>query len=100
MESTKVVFTDRANGEVQLFSDDIKAGKMNITITDKKLTIFHTKVAPEFGGRGFAKLLLDQLVSYAREKELKIIPLCTYVYIQFRRHTAEYADVWLKDWHQ
>src|SRR5688572_20075819 len=100
MESTKVVFTARARGEVQLFSDDIKVGKMNIAITGRKLTVFHTEVAPEFEGRGFAKLLLDQLVSYAREKELKIIPLCPYVNIQFRRHTAEYADVWLKDWHQ
>ena len=63
-------------------------------------TIFHTEVASEFEGRGFAKLLLDQLVSYAREKELKIIPLCPYVNIQFRRHTAEYADVWHKEWHQ
>jgi predicted GNAT family acetyltransferase len=97
MESTKVVFTDRAYGEVQFFSDDIKAGRMNIALTDRKLTIFHTEVAPEFEGRGFAKLLLDQLVSYAREEELKIIPFCTYVNMQFRHHTAEYADVWLKD---
>jgi len=47
--------------------------------------------------RGFAKLLLDQLVSYARENDLKIIPLCVYVNAQFRRHPAEYEDVWSKD---
>jgi hypothetical protein len=97
MESTKVVFRDRAYGEVQLFSDDIKAGKMNIAITHGKLTVFHTEVAREFEGRGFAKLLLDQLISYAKEKDLKIVPLCPYVNAQFRRHPAEYADVWFKE---
>ena len=100
MESIKVVFTGRAHGEIQLFSDDVQAGKMNIAIADGKLTVFHTEVSPEFEGRGFAKLLLDQLVSYAKEKDLKIVPLCPYVNVQFRRHPAVYNDVWSKDWHQ
>jgi uncharacterized protein len=100
VESTTVVFKGRANGEVQLFTDEIKAGKMDIAITSGRLTVFHTEVNPEFEGRGFAKLLLEKLVSYAKEKDLKIVPLCPYVNIQFRRHPAEYEDVWEKDWHQ
>ena len=100
MESTTVVFKGRANGEVQLFTDEIKAGKMDIAITNGRLTVFHTEVNPEFEGRGFAKLLLEKLVNYAKEKDLKIVPLCPYVNIQFRRHPAEYEDVWEKDWHQ
>jgi len=99
MESTQVVFTGRAYGEIQLFSDEIKAGKMNIAVTDGRLTVFHTEVSPAFEGQGFAKLLLDRLISYAKEKGLKIIPLCPYVSVQFRRHPTEYEDVWLKDWH-
>lgn len=98
MESTKVVFENH-NGEIQLYSDDIKAGKMDIAMRDGKLTVFHTEVFPEFEGKGFAKLLLEKLVSYARENDLKIIPLCPYVNAQFRRHPAEYADVWSQDWH-
>lgn len=100
MENVKVISKSRGVGEVQLFDNDIKAGKMNIAITDGKLTVFHTEVLPEFEGRGFAKVLLGQLVSYAREKGLKIIPLCPYVNLQFRRHPAEYEDVWSKDWRQ
>lgn len=100
MESTKVVFENNSHGEIQLYSDGIKAGKMIIAMTDGKLTVFHTEVSPEFEGRGFAKLLLEQLVTYAKEKDLKIIPLCPYVNAQFRRHPAEYADVWSQDWHQ
>lgn len=97
MESTKVVFENRAYGEVRLFSDDIKAGKMNIAITDGKLTVFHTEVSTEFEDRGFAKLLLDQLVTFAKENGLKIVPLCPYVNVQFRRHPEDYADIWYRD---
>ena len=97
MESTKVVFTDDVKGEVQLFSDDIKAGMMELRMMEGKLAVLHTEVSPEFEGRGFAKLLLNQLVSYARENNLKIIPLCAYVNVQFRRHPEEYEDVWSKD---
>ena len=97
MESTKVVFTDNVHGEVQLFSDEIKAGKMNLTMTGGKLAVLHTEVSPEFEGRGFARLLLDQLVSYARENHVKIVPYCAYVNAQFRRRPAEYEDVWSKE---
>jgi len=100
MESTTVVFNDQAYGEVQLFTDEIKAGKMDIAVTKERLTVFHTEIGPEFEGRGFAKLLLEKLVSYAREKNLKIVPLCPYVNIQFRRHPAQYADVWEKEFRQ
>ncbi len=64
MENTKVVFTDRVHAEVQLFSNDVQAGKMNLAMTGGRLAVFHTEVYPEFEGRGFAKLLLEQLVSY------------------------------------
>ncbi|MBE8719174.1 GNAT family N-acetyltransferase [Sphingobacterium pedocola] len=97
MEDTKVVFKDdNVYGEVQLFSDDKKAGKMDISVTDEKLRVYHTEVNPEYEGRGFAKLLLHQLVGYARDNNLRIIPLCPYVLAQFKRHPEDYADVWLK----
>ena len=99
MEKTKVVLKNNAYGEVELFSDDKKVGKMDIAVSDGKLTVFHTEVDSKFEGRGFAKLLLNQLVSYAKENGLKIIPLCPYVNAQFVRHPDEYAEVWLKNWH-
>lgn len=49
MESTKIVFKGRAYGEVRLFTDEVKARKMDI---------------------------------------------------QFRRHPAQYEEVWEKNWHQ
>lgn len=97
MENTTIVFNDDGvYGEVQLFSDDNKAGKMDISIAHGKLRVYHTEVNPEYAGRGFSKLLLNQLGRYARENHLKTIPRCPYVLAQFKRHPDEYADVWLK----
>lgn len=96
MEKTAVVLNEEHKGEVQLFSDDRKVGFMDIQISGNVLTVFHTEVDPAYEGRGFAKLLLHQLVEYARENTLKIMPLCPYVHLQFRRHPEEYNDVWAK----
>ncbi|SDJ14096.1 GNAT family N-acetyltransferase [Chryseobacterium jejuense] len=96
MERTEIVLEGR-KGEIQLFSEDKKAGKMDISVIGKKLTVYHTEVDPEFEGKGFAKILLERLVSYARENDLKILPLCPFVHAQFKRHPEEYNDVWLKE---
>lgn len=97
MENTTVVLNDQQKGEVQLFSDNKKVGFMDIQVKDNILTVFHTEVDPAYEGKGFAKLLLDQLVEYARENNLKIKPLCAYVHLQFRRHPEAYKDVWLTE---
>mgnify|MGYP001371835652 CR=1 FL=1 len=97
METTKIVFNDdHGNGEVQLLTDEKLAGKMEISVTDGKLTVYHTEVNPGHEGKGFAKLLLNQLAGYARENNLKIIPLCPYVLSQFKRHPESYTDIWFK----
>src|SRR5690606_12682137 len=96
METTEVVLGGRHRGEVELFSDGKKAGKMDISVSGDKLTVYHTEVNTAYEGRGFAKLLLNKLVSYAREKGLMIVPLYPYVHTQFKRHPQEYTDVWAK----
>jgi uncharacterized protein len=52
----------------------------------------HTWVDPSLRGQGAAKILLDALVAFAREKRLKIIPVCSYVEVMFRRDRS-FADV-------
>ncbi|MGV3761928.1 GNAT family N-acetyltransferase [Parapedobacter sp.] len=96
METTEIVLDGKHRGEVELFSDGKKAGKMDISVSGDKLTVYHTEVDTIYEGRGFAKLLLNGLVSYAREKGLMIVPLCPYVHAQFKRHPQEYMDVWFK----
>lgn len=43
-------------------------------------------------GQGVARQLLDILVEFAREKQLKIIPTCSYVDVMFKRDQS-LADV-------
>lgn len=73
---------------------------MNLAMTGGRLAVFHTEVYPEFEGRGFARSMLERLVAYAREKSIRIIPMCPFVSGQFHRDPAIYEDVWSKDWHR
>lgn len=59
---------------------------------DGTITIDHTGVPPEFGGRGIAARLVNRAIADAREQGFKITPLCSYVVAQFRRH-PEWADL-------
>ena len=52
----------------------------------------HTFVPPELRGRGIAQQLVEALVADAREQGFAIVPQCSYVDAQFRRH-PEWADV-------
>ena len=96
MERTEVVLNKENRGEVILFSDDKKAGKMDISVKADTLTVYHTEVDEAYNGRGFAGILLAKLVGYARENNLKIIPLCPYVHGQFKRKPELYTDIWYK----
>lgn len=59
---------------------------------DGTLIIDHTGVPPEFGGRGVAARLVNAAIAEARAEGFKIVPLCSYVVAQFRRH-PEWADL-------
>ncbi len=96
METTKLALNGHNVGELQLYTDGVKAGKMDLAIKDGILTVYHTEVDEAFAGRGFAKILLEKVVSHAREQQLMIAPLCPYVHAQFRRHAEAYEDVWHK----
>ena len=45
----------------------------------------HTWVDNTLRGQGVAREMLDVLVEFAREKQLKIVPVCSYVDVMFRR---------------
>lgn len=52
----------------------------------------HTLVPKAIGGRGVAGLLVDALIGEARARGWKIVPACSYVEAQFRRH-PEWSDL-------
>jgi predicted GNAT family acetyltransferase len=43
-------------------------------------------------GRGVAQFLVEALIADAREQGFRIVPQCSYVAVQFRRH-PEWVDL-------
>jgi len=52
----------------------------------------HTFVPPAMRGQGVAQVLVEALVADAREQGFRIVPRCSFVAAQFRRH-PEWADL-------
>jgi len=97
MANIKLELDERNHGAFNLYDNDTKIGEMVISISNKILTVYHTEVAGAASGRGYAKMLMDNMTAYARQNGLMVRPLCAYVHAQFKKHTNEYADIWLKE---
>lgn len=68
--------------------DGKTAGKMTYSIPAADFIIIdHTEVDPTFKGGGVGKLLLYEIVAMAREKNLKIMPLCPFASAMFKKLT-------------
>lgn len=52
----------------------------------------HTLVPSEIGGRGVAAELVNALVADAKDQGFTVVPQCSYVEAQFRRH-PEWAEL-------
>lgn len=73
--------------------DGKEAGKMfYVWAGSDKFIIDHTEVYPGFEGKGVGKLLLMEVVKFAREKQLKIMPLCPFAKSMFNK-MPEISDV-------
>lgn len=63
-----------------------RAGMMTYSIAgENHIIIDHTEVEPEFKGKGVGKQLLYKIVEMAREKNIKITPLCPFAAAMFKK---------------
>jgi predicted GNAT family acetyltransferase len=84
---------DAASGEYRATLPDTDAvGRLTWKARGEARIADHTLVPPEIGGRGVAAALVDALVADAKEEGFKIVPQCSYVEAQFRRH-PEWSDL-------
>jgi predicted GNAT family acetyltransferase/uncharacterized Fe-S cluster protein YjdI len=66
-------------GSFVIYVNDEFAGEMTyVWAGESRFIIDHTEVEGNFSGRGFGKQLVMKAVEYARNNELKILPLCPY----------------------
>ena len=56
------------------------------------IVIDHTGVPPQFRGQKIAEPLMVHAIAEARARGEKIVPVCSYVVAQFRRH-PEWEDL-------
>jgi len=61
-------------------------------VIDTKLIIEHTGVDDSLKGQGIGKKLLEKLVEYTREKQLSVLPLCSFANAVLKK-TTEWQDV-------
>jgi predicted GNAT family acetyltransferase len=84
---------DPKNGYFRAFDNEIEAGRMTYTWAGAdKFIIDHTEVNPDFAGQSVGKKLVMEAVHYARENNLKILPLCPFAKSVFDR-TKEIQDL-------
>ncbi len=70
-----------------------RAGMMTYSIAgENHIIIDHTEVESEFRGKDVGKQMLSKIVEIAREKNIKITPLCPFANAMFKKN-AEIRDV-------
>lgn len=81
------------NGMFYIEHDTEIVAELQYTVQDHGImTLDHTETHPSMSGKGLAKKLVKHAVDYARNKKLKIDPLCSYAATQFDRN-EDYQDV-------
>ena len=93
MTPTVQLETNNKNGYFYIEVDGKLAAKMTFVYAGSdKIIIDHTEVNEAYNGKGFGKQMVAQAVAFAREKSLKIIPLCPFAKKVFEK-TPEYQDI-------
>ncbi len=91
-EAVKLKTNDQ-NGLFYIEVDEKTEAKMTFIFagTDK-IIIDHTEVNPGNNGKGYGKMMVEKAVEFAREKNIKIIPLCPFAKSVFDK-TPTFKDV-------
>jgi predicted GNAT family acetyltransferase/uncharacterized Fe-S cluster protein YjdI len=70
---------DGKKGRFVIYDNGEFAGEMTfVWAGEARFIIDHTGVEENFGGKGFGKKLVMEAVKYARNNNLKILPLCPF----------------------
>jgi len=74
------------SGYAMATENEKRAGAMTYSVAGKELIIIdHTEVQPEYNGKNVGSQMLYKIVDMAREKNIKIIPLCPFAAAMFKK---------------
>ena len=91
MDDTRFVDNDD-EGRFELWQEDERVGFADYQVADGVMTLPHTVVDPAHGGQGLGGRLAKSALDTARERGLKVKPVCSFIggYIE---KNPEYADL-------
>lgn len=64
-----------------------------ILTKDNRIVLTHTEVPKSMEGKGIGSKLAKSAFEYAKEHDLKVMPLCPFMASFVRRHYDEYANL-------
>lgn len=97
MNEIKFIGADKGENAFVIEENGEQIGEMVVGISGNEMTVYHTEVAEKSEGHGIGKKLVAAMSDYARNHQLKVIPLCPYVHAQFKKHPEEYSDIWKRN---
>lgn len=93
METQVSLEVNDKNGYFHIDIDSKTEAKMTFIFAGSdKIIIDHTEVNEGYNGKGFGKMMVEKAVAFAREKNIKIIPLCPFAKKVFDK-TPAFSDV-------
>jgi predicted GNAT family acetyltransferase len=98
MNEIQLKLESSGKGSFFIDQDGERLAEMVIAIDNQNLIVYHTEVSEKLKGQGIGSKLLSAMVDYARQHQLKVIALCSFVNAQFERHPELYSDVWNQNW--
>ena len=82
----------RDNAEQHRFEIDLGDGSFAVaqyTLPPGKIMFTHTEVPPAHEGQGLGRLLIRTALASARERGLKVIPICPFFAAYIKQHQEE-----------
>lgn len=89
-ENAKLSIHD--NPDRHRFEADLGDGSFaiaNYTLRDGKIVFTHTEVPPEHEGQGIGSALIRYSLNAARERGLKVVPVCPFFAAYIKKHEEE-----------
>jgi predicted GNAT family acetyltransferase len=63
---------------------------------DDLLALIHTEVPAELGGKGVGAAIVEKTFEYAKEHNLRVVPICPFVGTYLKRH-PEWESIVVRD---
>jgi predicted GNAT family acetyltransferase len=92
MPDTAPNFAIRDNRQRHRFEADLGDGSLAIaeyTLPAGKIIVTHTEVPPAHMGQGIGSALIRFALASARERGLKVIPICPFFAAYIKKHVEE-----------